>query len=183
MSTEKKIPGESDDTGERKIHQVRFHVIDLKLFLQDLRKLGQETRCAIICFNHDMMAGRKHVERAIRFAERSFQSENPISRSIEVEALLYAAGTRQTGLIGPFGIKTGLNECYLSLIPYHDEVIWQLERKMTFVDNESWEEMSAEKSKNLQRVYGITPAELEIVGIDKLSDLIFERVALLTINR
>jgi KEOPS complex subunit Cgi121 len=183
MSTEKKIPGDSNNRGERKIHQVRFHVLDLQLFLQDLRKLAQETRCAIICFNHDMMAGRKHVEGAIRFAERSFRSENPISRSIEVEALLYAAGTRQTGLIGPFGIKAGLNECYLSLIPYHDEVIWQLERRMGFVDNESWEEMSVEKSKKLQNIYGITPVELEIVGTDKLSDLILERVALLTINR
>lgn len=163
--------------------QVRFFVEKLPKFLERLRSIGQDTGCALICFNRDMMAGRRHVETAIRFAERSFRSDNPISRSIEVEALLYAAGTRQTGLIGSFGIQPGMNACYLCILPPSAEAKKMLGEVMKFIEDEDWEEIATTKKEKLEEVFGITPAEIEVTGRERLVDLVLERVALLAINR
>lgn len=165
------------------IHQVRFHVDDLPTFLKEMRSIGKKDHGTIICFNREMMAGRRHVEAALRFASRSFTSGEQIARSIEVEALLYAAGTRQTGLIGPFGIKKGENECYLCIIPPGSPAVDNLTTMVTMVDEENWEEMNQSKKDHLQEVFGITTAEIRVTGKDRLIDLILERVALLTINR
>ena len=165
------------------IHQVRFHVEDNQRFLQTLRSLGKEDQCTFICFNRNSVVGKKHVEAAVRFALRSFNSESPISRSIEVEALLYAAGTRQTGLIGSFGIQPGENDCYLCILPPVGRGKTNLCEFMKFVDEENWEDLPKKKIQDLKRLFGITDAEIHVTGIERISDLILERVALLTINR
>jgi len=165
------------------LHQVRFHVADNQEFLQKLRSLGKTNTCTFICFNRNSVAGREHVEAAIRFAFRSFNSDSPISRSIEVEALLYAAGTRQTGLIGTFGIQPGENECYLCILPPVEKGKIGLCELMEFVDEEDWEDLPREKIQHLQKLFGITDAEIYVTGIKRISDLILERVVLLNINR
>ena len=165
------------------IHQVRFHVEDNQRFLQTLRSLGKENQCTFICFNRNSVVGKKHVEVAIRFAFRSFNSYSPISRSIEVEALLYAAGTRQTGLIGTFGIQTGKNDCYLCILPPVERGESDLREFMKFVDEENWEDLPQKKIQHLQKLFGITDDEIHVTGIERISDLILERVALLNINR
>ncbi len=165
------------------IHQVRFHVDNLPVFLQKLRLLGQNNQCSLICFNREAIAGKQHVSTALRFAMRSFRSDSAISRSIEVEALLYAAGTRQTGLIGPFGIHLGDNICYLCILPPRKDTSVDLQQVMEFADDENWEEIPEDKRERLGGLFGITHAEIRVAGREKLIDLILERVALLNINR
>ncbi|PWR72254.1 KEOPS complex subunit Cgi121 [Methanospirillum lacunae] len=172
-----------NDAIQSEVHQVRFHVTENKDFLQKLRALGKKSKCSLICVDRNSVAGRRHVEAALHFAFRSFKSDSPISRSLEVESLLYAAGTRQTGLIGPFGVKPGENECYLCLIPPSDEAEKELHEFMDFVDHENWEEISSEKLQCLQKLFGISENELQITGIERITDLVLERVALLNINR
>lgn len=167
---------------EYQIIQVRFEVPDLSSFLGSLRKVGQVSGCKIICFNREMMAGRRHVESAVRHAIRSFSSGEAIARSLEVEALLYAAGTRHTGLIGSFGIHTGENESYLCLIPPSAKVFSDLQPLVGTEVDEEWERIDAEKEERLVRFFGITEPEIRVVGRDRISDLILERVALLSVN-
>ncbi|HWQ62835.1 MAG TPA: KEOPS complex subunit Cgi121, partial [Methanospirillum sp.] len=168
-----------DETVQADVHQVRFHVTENKEFLQILRDLGKKRKCSLICVDRNSVAGRRHVETALHFAGRSFKSDIPISRSLEVESLLYTAGTRQTGLIEAFGIKAGTNECYLCILPPSDEAEKEIHEFMEFVDHEKWEEISSDKIKHLQRLFAITDSELQLSGIDKITDLILERVALL----
>jgi len=177
------IRASEDDSIQVELHQVRFHVADNKRFLQALRDLGKENQCTIICFNRNTIVGKRHVEAAIKFAFRSFNSHSPISRSIEVEALLYAAGTRQTGLIGSFGIQPGNNECYLCILPSSGRGERILQDIMEFVDDEDWEELPETKINEIQRLFGVTSAEIQVAGLERISDLVLERVALLNINR
>lgn len=170
-----------DETVQADVHQVRFHVTENKEFLQKLRDLGKKRKCSLICVDRNFVTGRRHVEAALHFGVRSFKSNIPISRSLEVECLLYAAGTRQTGLIGPFGVKPGDNECYLCLLPPSNEAEKDLHEFMEFVDHENWEESSNDKLQHLEKLFGISEIELQITGIDRITDLVLERVALLNI--
>lgn len=165
------------------IHQVRFTVPDIHEYLQELHVIGTQCECSFICFNRHVIAGRKHVTAAVMHALRSFHSGNQIARSIEVESLLFAAGTRQTGLIGPFGIHNGFNECYLCIVPRNDNAEGKIRTLMEFADDENWEEISLEKVENLQKLFSITREELQVTGNNRLQDLILERVALLAVNR
>jgi KEOPS complex subunit Cgi121 len=173
----------TEEKNEVEIHQVRFHVSDKEEFLQKLRTLGKKNQCTIICFNQHTMAGIEHVKTALQFALRSFSSKSPISRSIEVEALLYAAGTRQTGFISSFGIQTGENECYLCILPPKEKLQMVLAECMKFVDTEMWENLSLKKRNDLKKIFGITETEIKVTGKDRIVDLVLERVALLNINR
>jgi KEOPS complex subunit Cgi121 len=173
---------QEDTPGDQyRIVQVRFQVPDIPSFLETLRKIGKTSGCRIICFNRKMMAGRRHVCSAVEHAIRSFGSGTAIARSLEVEALLYAAGTRQTGLIGDFGIHAGENECYLCLVPGSDTALRDLIPLIGEQIAENWESMDADKEERLVAFFGITGAEIGVVGKERIVDLILERVALLAV--
>ena len=175
---------DTDNDGDfLEIHQARCTVPDIREFLQNLQLIGNQYECSLICFNRQVMAGRKHVTAAVMHALRSFRSGNQIARSIEVESLLYAAGTRQTGLIGPFGIHNGINECYLCILPQNENADEKVRNLVEYADDENWEEISVEKSRALQKLFDITSEEMQVTGNSRLQDLILERVALLTVNR
>jgi KEOPS complex subunit Cgi121 len=165
------------------IRQIRVNISDIQDFLADLKRIGKIYQCVLICFNRQVMAGRRHVLSAVMHAERAFTEGQAISRSLEVESLLYAAGTRQTGLIGSFGIHIGMNECYLGIVPGTSEVCHELVGKIEEADDEDWETMDPEKEQHLCALFGITDAELAITGRERMRDLVLERVALLAVNR
>jgi KEOPS complex subunit Cgi121 len=165
------------------IHQVRMDITDLPGFLRDLRQVGTGCNCTIICFNRHVMAGRSHVLSAVNHALRSFDSGEQIARTIEVEALLYAAGTRQTGLIGPFGVHPGINECYLCIVPPTPGAADRLKDLVSSAAEEDWEIITPDKQTRLCGLFGITDKELEVTGRDRIPDIILERVTLLTVNR
>ena len=183
MSTEFEYQDNEDLTTIFDLYQVRFEVDDLPAWLTKFRNIGTEEQTHIICFNRHMVAGKRHVQGALQFAHRAFTSGEQIARSVEVEALLYAAGTRQTGLIGSFGIQKGMNECYLCLMPPQEKALQKIRDLVTLVDEEDWEEIPAEKNELLRKIFGITEAELGVTREGQFIDLILERVALLTINR
>ncbi|MFH0967214.1 MAG: KEOPS complex subunit Cgi121 [Methanobacteriota archaeon] len=164
------------------VRQIRVTISDIPAFLTELRQIGVKHQCTLICFNHEVMAGRRHVLSAVIHAKRAFAEGQEISRTLEVESLLYAAGTRQTGLIGAFGIHTGLNECYFCIVPARYEVYDEFSEKVEDAGNEDWEVIEPDKKRHLCQIFGITNAELAITGREQLQDLILERVALLVVN-
>lgn len=165
------------------IHQMRCRVDNIGSFLSTLRGIGDQYHANIICFNRDVISGKKHAEKAIRCAFRAFANGEQIARSVEIEALLYAAGTRQTGLIGPFGIHQGMNECYLCIVPPASEVWNRLMDLVNPADTEDWEIITCQKKEVLKKLFSITSEEISVTGEERLTDLILERVVLLGINR
>jgi KEOPS complex subunit Cgi121 len=128
------------------------------------------------------MAGRAHAKAAMHHSQRSFFSGKPISNSFEMEALLFAAGTRQCQVAASFGIKEGENTMFVCSYPVNEQVWSDLSRHMHFVD-EMCDDMTPQKEERLASLFNITQEELEVVGRDRLIDLILERIALLYINR
>ena len=151
-------------------------------FLQTLRTVGKRNTTSIICFDAEKMAGPDHVETAIQHAQRSFFSEKPISNSFEMEALLFAAGSRQCSAATLFGIHSGVNILFVCICPPKDKVWAELTPHMHFVADigDTW---TKEKATRLMKLFDISQNEVDLVGEDRLKELVLERIALLKVYR
>jgi len=165
------------------IHQFRLNITSPGEFLRYTRDLGASKSATIILFNADRMAGRGHVVSALYHAFRAFERGEAISNTVEMEALLYAAGSRQCEVGMEFGLHPGVNRVYLCICPGSDPVLRDLEQKGVYCNEDDWEQFSAEKQCLLKEIFGITDKELAVVGISRLQDLVIERVALLEVYR
>jgi len=168
--------------GEFEIRTAIFNVPGCSKFLSGLRAVATTHSTRIICFNADMMAGRAHVEAAMTRALRSVRSGTAISSSLEMEALLYASGSRQCSIAERFGIHEGENRAYVCLCPPSDAATRDLCTLLEFVD-EDWETLPDQKKERLREAFGITAGELAAAGPGRLRALVLERVALLDVYR
>jgi KEOPS complex subunit Cgi121 len=151
-------------------------------FLTNIRNIALNHACNIILFNADNMAGIAHVESALRHAFRAAEEETCISHSVEMEALLYAAGSRQCASAIRFGIHEGMNRVYLCICPPCASA-WEIIRPMVTEMDDDWEGIDSGKVAHLMELFGITRAELRASGPNRLKELVLERVALLEVYR
>jgi KEOPS complex subunit Cgi121 len=168
--------------GQFEIRQAKMAIDDLAAFLQTIRSIALRHSTHIICFNAENMAGSKHAETAIQYAERSFFSGKPISNSFEMEALLFAAGSRQCDIAVLFGIHEHENKTFVCSYPLNEHVWEDLSDNMDFV-TENWNEISPDKEERLKSLFCISDEELALVGRERILDLILERLALLEVIR
>ena len=164
------------------VYRAVFTIDDKIGFLNEIREIADEFETHIILFDADRLAGRDHVEAALRHAWRSWTRGDPIANSIEMEALLYAAGSRQCQVGSSFGIHPGENRSYVAVCPPAPDARDRLSRLVTFVD-EDWEAIDPAKRARLADLFGITPEEVAVVGEARVRDLVLERVALLDVYR
>jgi KEOPS complex subunit Cgi121 len=167
---------------ECKLYQAVFNVRDEGEFLSAVSGITERYRTRIVLFNADVMAGIEHVKSALAHARRSCASGSPISNSFEMEALLYAGGTRQCQEAVTFGIHPGKNRCYLCFCPPDPGACTAMEGLVTIVE-EDWDAIDEEKMKRLSLIFHITPEEAAVVGTERFSELVLERVALLDVFR
>jgi KEOPS complex subunit Cgi121 len=164
------------------IRQAKITVDDRDAFLRMIQGIARSYSTHIVCFDAEKLAGRDHAEAALQHAKRSFFSERPISNSFEMEALLFAAGSRQCQEAALFGIQEGENRTFVCSYPVKEDVWKGLLPHMHFV-TEAWDEMTPDKEAKLMILFSITQEELTVVGRNRLKDLLLERIALLYVNR
>lgn len=169
--------------GDCGIRQVILEIDDVDRFLWILKSLGERTRTHIIIFNSEMMAGKKHVLSALSHAIRSDTEKRRISNRLEMEALLYASGSRQCINGMKFGVHAGTNRSYMCLCPWND-LAWSELSKISTQCSDDWDTISSKKAGILMDLFEITSVEVEAAGgIQKIRDLVLERVALLDAYR
>jgi len=166
------------------IRTARITVTDPVIFLRQLRSLMDDYDTTIVCFNAGNMAGIRHVKAALDHALRSFSGGSPIAKTLEMEALLYAAGTRQCAQAAEsVGIHEGENRAYICCCPPRPGIWEALEPLMEFVD-EDWGCIGVEQWQRLCNHFSISAEEIAAAGGEgRLSDLVIERVALLDAYR
>jgi KEOPS complex subunit Cgi121 len=164
------------------IYQARFKVEEIARFLNRIREIADECGTKIILFDADRVAGMEHVKTALSHAWRSWNSGEPVANTLEMEALLYAAGTRQCLVATTFGVRLGENRTYVAVCPPAPGVQDLLTALMTFVE-EDWEGIDADKQARLADLFGITPEEVAVVGEERFRELVLERVSLLEVYR
>ncbi|MFA6224708.1 MAG: KEOPS complex subunit Cgi121 [Methanoregula sp.] len=155
---------------------------DRASFLHTLRTTAETYDSHIICFNADMLAGMRHAHTAMCHAVRSYNMGTMVSNTIEMEALLYAAGSRQCSLAAPFGVHVGENHLYVCCYPTSD-VVWNALTPIIHVVEDSWSCIDSQKQVNLVDLFGITQEELTTTKGDRIIDLVIERIALLEVYR
>jgi KEOPS complex subunit Cgi121 len=158
-------------------------ISDRATFLRDLQTIASDHATHIICFNADAIAGSVHARAAVAQAVRTFKEGTNISNTLEMEALLYAAGSRQCSIAASFGIHEGENRLYICCFPERECVWIALESLFRFVQ-ESWDSIDQERREILMNSYAISPEEIVAAGGDEhILDLVLERVALLQVLR
>ena len=158
-------------------------ITDKKAFLSRVHAATDRHRTRIVCFDADKIAGRRHAEKALVLAHRAESEGTMIANSFEMEALLYAAGTRQCSIAVPFGIHEGENRLYVCCCPDVPAAWQDLAACMAFVP-EPPQDLSLEKAARLARLFDITPDEIAAAGgAERLTDLVLERVALLEVSK
>jgi KEOPS complex subunit Cgi121 len=171
------LPADSD------IRTARCTIRDPAAFLQDLRAIATGHDTHIICFNADMVAGRVHAASAVARAVRAFDEGVTISNTLEMESLLFAAGSRQCNIAASFGIHRGENRVYICCYPARGGIWAALEPLFCFVQ-ENWDTIDPEKRGLLMETFAISPGEIAAAGgNERIVDLVLERVALLQVMR
>jgi KEOPS complex subunit Cgi121 len=164
------------------IAQARFSVDDEPGFLARIREIAGRFGVSVVVFNAAHMAGTDHVITSLEHAQRSFFEESPIANSFEMEALLYAAGSRQVMEAVRFGIHRGENAGYICFCPPSPGARGAFGDLVRFVE-EDWDAIDGAKKAHLMELFGITQEELSTVGEERLPELVRERVALLDVYR
>lgn len=165
------------------IRAARCTVHDLTAFLQDLRSIAADYDTHIICFNADMLAGKVHAVSAVERAVRAFEEGVNISNNLEMECLLFAAGSRQCSIAASFGIHEGENQMYICCYPARAKVLVALEPLFRFVED-NWDTLDPEKRRRLMKTFSISTGEIAAAGgNERFVDLVLERVALLQVSR
>jgi KEOPS complex subunit Cgi121 len=170
------------DTDDCMIIQYGIDIENPSQCLQRVRQIGRRYGVVIILFNAEMMAGLPHVHSALQHAFRAFDQGSAISSSPEMEALLYASGSRQCRVGVRFGVHSGKNLVYLCICPGNEEVR-RIFLKHGEILHHDWDVILPEKKARLMDLFGITPEELKVAGQSRITELILERVALLEVYR
>ena len=155
---------------------------DRVAFLQKIRAIAESFDTHIICFNAGMLAGKKHARTALRHAVRSFHNGSMVSNTLEMEALLFAAGSRQCSGAALFGVRDGDNIMFVCCYPI-SEGVWDALTPLMDVTYVYLDIIDPHKRAYLVRLFGITEEEIATCSGDCITELVLERIALLEVYR
>ena len=136
----------------------------------------------------DGVAGYDHLLMAAVNAARSTETGLSVSKSITVEALLYASAQDQiTKALGRMGLSSESKRIALMVFankPKEAEAAYRRVAGVLGEEDDSVLDLDDAKWKRLKKTYGVGDAELEAAGgPDALGRLIVERGALLSLRR
>jgi KEOPS complex subunit Cgi121 len=155
---------------------------DRVAFLSKIRTIAESFNTRIICFNAEMLAGKRHARMALFHAIRSFNRRTMVSNTLEMEALLFAAGSRQCSVAALFGIHEGENSLLVYCYPTRGEV-WDALTPPLNITNQDEDIISPHKREYLMELFEITEEEIASCSKDHITELVLERIALLEVYR
>ena len=91
-----------------------------------------------------------------------------------MEILVYASGQRQCSLAPRFGLQKGQNQVYVLIL---DGETQRAKDEICELIGAS-EEVTAD-TKTLKKEFDISDEELEVVGQDRIGELVIERIAMI----
>jgi tRNA threonylcarbamoyladenosine modification (KEOPS) complex Cgi121 subunit len=140
-------------------------------------------------FDADLVASWQHLYFALLNALLAFRGERNISRSVAMEAMLYASAQRQIRkAIQRIGVKRASANLAVVIIGESVDSVKAFFSKLSKCAgveiDEAVLDVSVEKMQDIRLTFGITEKELETVtgkdATERLVNLVIERVALLS---
>ncbi|HJJ98696.1 MAG TPA: KEOPS complex subunit Cgi121 [Methanocorpusculum sp.] len=157
------------------IYEAKAAVSDTAAALAQVNAIAKKTASTIVLFDAEKVAGPNHIRSAVLHAERSCACGKPIARTRAMEILLYASSQRQCALAPRFGLHAGENVLFVVILGGDAAAARELLNEIVLP-----EEHGVRASRTvLMEEFGITEEELAVVGEDRISELVIERVALM----
>ena len=157
------------------IYEAKAAVSDTAAVLAQVNAIAKKTASTIVLFDAEKVAGPNHIRSAVLHAERSCACGKPVARTRAMEILLYASGQRQCALAPRFGLHAGENVLFVVILGGDAVAARELLNEIVLP-----EEHGVRASRTvLMEEFGITEEELAVVGEDRISELVIERVALM----
>ncbi|WP_226482238.1 KEOPS complex subunit Cgi121 [Natrinema amylolyticum] len=162
----------------------RLEIDDLDAFVADLGEIGDRHDVTIQAFDSRYVADRRHLERAVEFADRAIDRGENVARDRAVEILLYAAGRRQIDRALEMGVGEGETRAVVLVDGESDgdeaAALEELEALNAFAEREPT--LETRDTETLREFFEITDTELGATDAP-LSALVRERVALLEVEK
>ena len=164
------------------IRMAEFEVAERDIFLADLRRIAGHAGTTLVCFDAENLAGKRHAEAAILHALRSWNAGSGVANSFEMEALLFASGSRQCSVAASFGVHGGKNCSYICCCPPREGVWDALAPLVRYIKDTGGSPKGVHRAR-LKELFFISDEEIAAAGESKFTDLVLERVALLEVYR
>lgn len=161
----------------------RKHIADVKAFLRALVAIGEDYGVTVQAVNADAIAGRMHLEFATGKAIEAFRQKRNLARDLGIEIMLYLRGRRQIERALDLGVRQGDNNVAVVLVGDNTEKALPAVRSLLDMVDDTVVDYSHEKDLLLMKLFEITPAEIGIVGRDRIPELVRERSALLEFEK
>ena len=145
----------------------------VKETIAQINDAADKADSTVVLFDAEKIAGFAHIDSAVAHAKRSFAEGKQIARSLSMEILVYASGQRQCSLASKFGLHDGENKVYVLILDGDEEKASALVREIVTEC-----EPFAPNKEELKAEFGITDAEMEAAGENRIEELVIERVAL-----
>ena len=159
------------------------NIADVRVFLNTTAAIGAEYGVTVQAVNADAIAGMAHVEFAVGKAVESFKLKRNLARDTGMEIMLYLRGRRQIERALDLGVKPGDNNLVMVIVGDNAERALPAVHDILDTVDESVIDYSHDKDGLLMKLFEITPAEVEIVGRDRIPELVRERSALLEFEK
>lgn len=157
----------------------RAAIDDLEAFVGELAAIGDEHGAVVQAFDARYVAGREHLEAAVRSARRARDHDDAIADDPALEVLLYAAGRRQIDRALTVGV-TGGEGPVVVVVDGGDEAAaaGAVESRLDPAETLG----HARDEAAIRAYFDIDDTELAATDAS-LEDLVVERVALLTVDK
>ncbi|KAB2946084.1 MAG: hypothetical protein F9K14_09005 [Candidatus Methanoperedens sp.] len=149
---------------------------DIEIFLIKIKEMRNGKDSVILALDADKLAGKDHLMFAIEKAIDSFKTGRNIANDLGKEIMLYAAGTRQINRAMKIGVHNGKNN--IVLVAIGEDVDLSEFDEITPKDVVQYE---GSKNRDLMDIFNITDEEIKAAGVEKIPELVLERVALVDV--
>jgi len=146
---------------------------DVESFLNFCRSF----RAVVQPISAEVVVSRRHIEFAVKKALDSFERGDNIAKNLGTEILLYILATRNISRALEYGVKEGLNKIAIVILGEREDVEEAVESLRKKLREERVIGVDA-KLEEIMRIFEITKEEIEAVGIERIEELVIERIAL-----
>lgn len=161
----------------------RVDIKDVRAFIGKLSAIGRECNVTVQAMNADLVAGRGHIEFAADKAVEAFRQKTNLARDPGMEIMLYLRGRRQIEKALELGLHEGMNDVAIVIIGENPGCAEDKARALLDEVDDKVVDYDHKKDEALMRLYDITPAEVDVVGRERIPLLVRERSALLELEK
>lgn len=135
------------------------------------------TKCDIALLNADYITDKGHAELAAKKAVKSWAQGKNIARTLPIEIMLYASANRQINQAIEMGVKSHSKNKVVAVLVGDKECVDKFKEISGFKE-EKVLSLDQKKVENLKELFDINEEEIRVTGVEKISDIIKERIVL-----